>query len=61
MKAKVWIARDSNGALHLYNKRPVVSFSFKYYCPQDFSDIMRLDREAHPEITFKNSPQLIEV
>ena len=55
----LWIARDLNGKLFLYDKKPSkgmrgfsVSMSTHSYCisPSNF-----------PEVTFENSPQLVEI
>lgn len=57
MKAKLWIARDKFGSLALYNTKP-----------KRYSSIFRaedcclmIDKNSHPEITWDNSPQQIEI
>lgn len=58
MKTKYWIARDKNGELYLYDKEPSKKeFAFSPTNGKWF----RLDDNSHPEITFENSPQQIEI
>lgn len=63
MKAKLWIARDKNGELYLYNDEPVLGISGTLYIPSsnDIKGCMEIDKNSHPEITFENSPKQIEI
>lgn len=63
MKAKLWIARDKNGELYLYNDEPFLGNSGTLYFPSsgNITDYMEIDKNSHPEITFENSPQQIEI
>lgn len=56
MKTKIWIARDKDGELYLYESKP-------YRKGDRFADyfFIRLDKNSHPEITWENSPQQIEI
>jgi len=59
MKAKVWIARDRDGELYLYNEEPErKELSGEFLPPKG---VMLIDKNSHPEITWENSPQQIEV
>lgn len=64
MKTKVWIARDKDGELYLYNNKPVLGYAgISYYSQykRDMLTYMKIDRDSHSEITFENSPQQIEI
>ena len=58
---KVWIARDKNGALWVYEKAPLYQGEFgKFYC--EIGELnSELDKRFFPEITFENSPMLVEL
>lgn len=54
---KIWIARDEDGLLYLYMKKPHLYahyFDIKYL-------IGEIDKNLFPEVTFENSPQEVEV
>lgn len=54
---KLWIARDEDGLIYLYMKKPPLIehyFDTKYL-------IGEMDETSFPEITFENSPQLVEI
>ena len=54
---KLWIARDKDGLIYLYMKIPPLIgwyFDTKYL-------ISEIDKTSFPEITFKNSPQEVEL
>lgn len=63
---KLYVARDENGELYLYTikpKRSVIDGVFataKSYRGQ-VNDLMRIPDEELPAVTWKNSPQLVEV
>lgn len=61
MKVKVWIARDKNGALWVYEKAPLYQCGFgEFYC--EIGELnSELDERFFPEITFENSPMEIEL
>lgn len=55
---KMWIARDSGGALFLHPEKPLLME--RYGC-WDSDDWYKLDSELLPEVTFENSPQEVEL
>lgn len=57
---KLWIARDKNGALALYTVKPTLCYNKQYEGTYD-SQMIDLDEELFPEVTFENSPQQVEV
>lgn len=57
---KLWIARDFDGHLNLYvNKPSLDSNDNMYYVMED--DYLNIDKELFPEVTFENSPQMVEI
>lgn len=62
---KFYIARDLDGYLCLYGKKPKLSEEVEgvWVCSQygDFVDVIVLPSEYFPEVTFENSPQEIEL
>lgn len=56
---KLWITRDLDGELFLYDKEPVKgrrSFKVKM-----FTHSYRISSSNFPEVTFENSPQQVEI
>lgn len=56
---RLWIARDSDGAIFLYDKKPAKGrrgFNAKL-----FTHAFRISSSNFPEITFDNSPQQVEI
>ena len=54
---KLWIARDKDGLIYLYMKKPTLIlhyFDTKYL-------IGEIDETSFPEVTFENSPQQVEI
>lgn len=59
MKTKVWIARNKCGTLSLFEDKPELDKdAFTSY---SLSGRISLNKDSHPEITFENSPQQIEI
>lgn len=56
---KLWIARDENGCLYLYDNPPKLENS--YFFPQRGYDSFLLDSELFPDVTFENSPQEVKL
>ena len=56
---KLWIARDSDGELKLYNSQPMTMTG--WFAPQRGFDSLELNEQLFPEVTFDNSPQQIEL
>ena len=57
---KLWVARDKNNDLYLYNRLP----SLDYYGTSfdvDSDEYLTLDEGSFPEVTFENSPQQVEL
>lgn len=58
---KVWIARDENGSLWVYEKAPSFAHGTgEFYCMVGELN-SELDERFFPEITFENSPREIEL
>lgn len=56
---KLWIARDLNGILFLYDKEPIKGR--RKFKVKMFTHSYRISSLNFPEITFENSPQQVEV
>lgn len=56
---KLWIARDKNGSLFLYNKKPTKLTDMFISGGHGFHTI--IDSELFPEVTWENSPQQVEL
>ena len=57
---KLWIAKDKNGALALYTEEPMLYYNSQYEGPYK-SQMIDLDEDLFPEVTFENSPQQVEL
>ena len=53
----MWIVRDKNGYLGLFNSKPELYVDF-YYNGEPF---FYIDKTLFPEITFENSPVEVEL
>lgn len=56
---KLWIARDDDNALFLYDEKPIKRkhrFTLKW-----FSHAFKIKSQHFPEVTFENSPQEVEL
>ena len=56
---KLWIARDSNNELFLYASKPICGEDGIFRMNDD--DIIKLDSNEYTVVTFKNSPQEVEL
>lgn len=56
---KLWIARDTDGLLYLYDNMPEKHSEF-FVSYNGYNEI-RLDNKMFPEVTFENSPQEVEL
>ena len=56
---ELWIARDMAGGLHLFNKRPSKGPGAFYTSGVD--NTLRIPRHWFEDVTFENSPQLVNV
>lgn len=54
---KLWIARDKNRDLYLYEREPIRESDFFY----SSYDTIEVDKNLFPEVTFENSPQEVEL
>lgn len=55
---KLWIARDKDGVLSLFDDKP---FKNEYECWTTVRNCYLIDDELFPEVTFENSPQQFEL
>jgi hypothetical protein len=55
---EVWLARDDNGALYAYTRKPyrTKEFGCWEWKSQYMGDFIRLKSELFPEVTVKHSP-----
>ena len=60
---KLWIARNQDGSLRLYEEKPSLVYDDElrrwYYEKESFLDFY--DESVFPEVTFENSPQEVEL
>lgn len=56
---KLWIAGDKNGSLALYTVEPILYYGVQYEGTYK-SQMIELDENLFPEVTFENSPQMVE-
>ena len=56
---KLWIARDKNGMLTLFDGKPFVKD--KHFVCDDLISAIILEVDMFPEVTFENSPQEVEL
>lgn len=57
---KLWIARDKNGSLWLYNSEPKKEGGI-YHNNDGVGDSLFLSQNILPEVTFENSPQEVKL
>ena len=58
---KLWVARDENGELCLFDDKPTMSVSKTRWLSPANVEFMLLDSALLPELTFDNSPQEVEL
>lgn len=63
---KLWIARDRDGDLYLYNYKPCKNeilgrFTCVIKPNGEWAEEYELNRHLLPEVTFENSPQEVEL
>ena len=56
---KLWIARDKDNDLYLYDDVPQKCKT--HFIQQDYKSVMELSDKLFPEVTFENSPQEVEI
>lgn len=59
---KLWIARDKDNTLCIYNNKPTLSKDVDglWICDK-FSTVNTLSEDYFPQVTFENSPQEVEL
>ena len=57
MKNSVWIARDKNGTLAIFENKPILDYDDAWYCEYSDEVFNTINSEMFPEITFENSPK----
>lgn len=63
---KLWIARDGDGSLYLYDYEPCKNkilrrFTCSINPNGEWSEEYELNSNLFPEVTFENSPQEVEL
>ena len=64
---KLWIARDENGSLKLFDKKPLKVLpsydrsGYVWTVPRGYVNHITLDKRLNPEVTFENSPMEVEL
>lgn len=61
---KLWIARDEDGDLFLYNQKPSIlrTGAEPWDCFQaPNKEFLNISNELFPKVTFENSPQEVEL
>lgn len=53
----MWIARDENKDLYLYEREPIKEYDYFY---SSYVSI-ELDKNLFPEVTWENSPKQVEL
>lgn len=59
---KLWIARDKDNTLCVYNNKPTLSKEADglWICDK-FTTVNTLSEDYFPEVTFENSPKQVEL
>ena len=62
---KLWIARDKDGCLWVYESQPILNSEKEYFIiiEKDFGSSLNttLPEKWFPEVTFENSPKEVEL
>ena len=56
---ELWIARDKDSTLWLFNTKPYCKYNLCWNTRCD--EHLQLNQELFPEVTFENSPQKVEL
>lgn len=56
---RVWIARDKNDSLYIYDNKPSVKSDGTFTTEHGVS--IQISSSMFPEVTYENSPKLLEV
>ena len=59
---ELWIARDKNGSLYLYDKKPLKHEDFGFFESLDSNGYQfQISCKYFPEVTFENSPKQVKM
>ena len=63
---KLWIARDEDGRLNLFDVKPQKEACFQgkdyiWIVPRGYMNQIMLNEKLYPEVTFENSPMEVEL
>ena len=64
---KMYVARDENGSLKLFDEKPqkVLPFydisGYVWTVPRGYINHITLNKRLYPEVTFENSPMEVEL
>lgn len=64
---KLWLARDENGGLKLFDKKPLKVLpsydrsGYVWTVPRGYINHITLDKRLYPKVTFENSPMEVEL
>ena len=56
-----WIARDKDGEIFLYTRKPVRVEEDGGYFNAPCNPLKKLEKESFPAVTWENSPQEVEL
>lgn len=57
---KFWIARNTDDTLVLFQSKPILGTDFIWEELYN-EDCMYIEEDLFPEVTFENSPQVVEI
>jgi hypothetical protein len=60
VKQDLWIARDGDGSLYIYDGKPSL-LPYGRFCSDGDGDTMELDRNLFLDVTCENSPQRVHI
>ena len=58
---KLWIAREEWGGLYVFGVRPFYDEDYDKWVSPISGLSFQVDDESFPEVTFENSPQVVEL
>lgn len=63
---KMWIARNEDGRLNLFDVKPQKEACFQgkdyiWIVPRGYMNQIMLNEKLYPEVTFENSPREVEL
>ena len=57
---KLWVARNTDDTLVLFQSKPILGTDFIWEELYN-EDCMYIEEDVFPEVTFENSPQMVEI